>query len=225
MQPTYCPKCKAELKPNAKFCGKCGERIQIPSAVNNSRPQEPATPPAQQPKALVLSSRSTGQYDNMFLGVIAVVVVVLVIWAIGSSRHPNTAVGSTLPPSNGSTAIQAGGQAPAASVGPMTQEMVDYYIGWEGNGTVCENLLRKYPSIINATDKDGYTALIYAAKLLHLPRVQYLISKGADVNIRNKSNHSALWCARNTTEFPEDAYIKSLKTITAEILKSAGAIE
>ncbi len=55
---------------------------------------------------------------------------------------------------------------------------------------------------INATDKDGNTALKWAIYYRHLDVVKFLLHHGADVNPKNKDGHTALM-ATAYVGFPE----------------------
>ena len=47
----YCKKCGAELKPNAKFCSKCGSPVSLPSAVEEMKVDRKEIPASEIPKA------------------------------------------------------------------------------------------------------------------------------------------------------------------------------
>ena len=55
---------------------------------------------------------------------------------------------------------------------------------------------------INATDKEGWTALMDASNKGYLKRVQFLVENGADINIKNNEGKTALDLA-NTEEIKE----------------------
>uniref|UniRef100_A0ACB8EQL3 Uncharacterized protein n=1 Tax=Sphaerodactylus townsendi TaxID=933632 RepID=A0ACB8EQL3_9SAUR len=57
-------------------------------------------------------------------------------------------------------------------------------------------LLKHFPSLINETAKNGWTALMYAARNGHFETVQVLLEKGCDRAVTNKSNQSALDIAK-----------------------------
>ncbi|XP_042307484.1 NAD-capped RNA hydrolase NUDT12 isoform X2 [Sceloporus undulatus] len=57
-------------------------------------------------------------------------------------------------------------------------------------------LLNHSPSLINETAKNGWTALMYAARNGHFGIVQALLEKGCDKSITNTSNQTALDIAR-----------------------------
>nr|XP_056704396.1 NAD-capped RNA hydrolase NUDT12 [Euleptes europaea] len=57
-------------------------------------------------------------------------------------------------------------------------------------------LLGHFPSLINETAKNGWTALMYAARNGHFEIVQALLEKGCDRNVTNKSNQTALEIAK-----------------------------
>ncbi len=61
---------------------------------------------------------------------------------------------------------------------------------------------------VNAIDKDGYTALMYAALADRADVVEYLIQKGADINKKNNDKRSALDLVRQAGN---DAIIKFLE--------------
>jgi ankyrin repeat protein len=49
---------------------------------------------------------------------------------------------------------------------------------------------------LNATDNDGLTALMWAAKHCHIDIVQLLLAKGADVNAKDNKGGTALIAAK-----------------------------
>ncbi|XP_061479513.1 NAD-capped RNA hydrolase NUDT12 isoform X4 [Rhineura floridana] len=57
-------------------------------------------------------------------------------------------------------------------------------------------LLSHSPSLINETGKNGWTALMYAARNGHFETVQALLEKGCDKSITNSSNQTALDIAK-----------------------------
>ncbi len=60
----------------------------------------------------------------------------------------------------------------------------------EGNLTKVKTILAADPEQINASDKDGWTALHYAANSGQSPMVEFLLSKGADVNSKTCEKQS-----------------------------------
>ena len=59
------------------------------------------------------------------------------------------------------------------------------------------NALLDRGAVINARDKYGNTALYYAARSGNLPKVQLLLSRGADQEIRNDRGETALSIAQD----------------------------
>ncbi len=60
----------------------------------------------------------------------------------------------------------------------------------EGNLTKVKAILAANPDQISASDKDGWTALHYAANAGQSPMVEFLLSKGADVNSKTHEKQS-----------------------------------
>ena len=76
--------------------------------------------------------------------------------------------------------------------------------------TACSNrietrtfdLFIKYSAETNATDKDGWTPLMYACDARSYDEAKLLLENGADVNYRNTDGNTALIiaCGENFTE-------------------------
>jgi ankyrin repeat protein len=69
---------------------------------------------------------------------------------------------------------------------------------------------------INATDKAGYTALMYAVAVRKEGEIEELLRSGADVNIKAKDGHTALSLAKKN-------YIEN--SLTEQLLRQFGAVE
>ncbi|XP_053156516.1 NAD-capped RNA hydrolase NUDT12 isoform X2 [Hemicordylus capensis] len=65
-----------------------------------------------------------------------------------------------------------------------------------GDKTKLTTLLSHSPSLINETAKNGWTALMYAARNGQFEIVQTLLEKGCDKSLINKSNQTALDIAK-----------------------------
>lgn len=61
---------------------------------------------------------------------------------------------------------------------------------------------------INATDKEGWTALMDASNKWYLKRVQFLVENGADVNIKNNDGKTALEYASDKEYLEIVKYLK-----------------
>lgn len=65
----------------------------------------------------------------------------------------------------------------------------------EGNTNKVINLINTKISAVNVKDKDGRTALSWAAERGHIAIVQFLISQGADKKIEDVCGFNARWWA------------------------------
>ncbi|XP_036593210.1 peroxisomal NADH pyrophosphatase NUDT12 [Trichosurus vulpecula] len=81
----------------------------------------------------------------------------------------------------------------------LRQELVSQFhsLAAEGNITKLPGFLSQHPFLINETSENGWTALMYAARNGHPHVVQFLLEKGCDRSIVNRSNQTAL----NIAEF------------------------
>jgi ankyrin repeat protein len=67
-----------------------------------------------------------------------------------------------------------------------------------GDAAMVRKILGQFPQLVKARGKNRYTPLIWAARQGHMPIVDFLINKGADINAVNKWNNTALhWAAYN----------------------------
>jgi hypothetical protein len=110
------------------------------------------------------------------------------------SEAPSTNVPPTasVEPTNG--AVKTGSQSSlepsnllillSTATTPLSQEQRALLAKMAGN-----------PSDLNATDKDGRSALIYAARLGDLETVKWLVEAGARVKIRDRFHKTALFYA------------------------------
>ncbi|XP_027725028.1 peroxisomal NADH pyrophosphatase NUDT12 isoform X2 [Vombatus ursinus] len=80
----------------------------------------------------------------------------------------------------------------------LRQELVSQFhsLAAEGNISKLPVLLSQYPFLINETSENGWTALMYAARNGHPHIVQFLLEKGCDRSVVNRSNQTALDIAK-----------------------------
>jgi ankyrin repeat protein len=90
---------------------------------------------------------------------------------------------------------------------PPSQKAVDDFCrhAMEGNTGAVRKFLDKHKETVDVKDKDGWTALIYAAANGHIECVSLLLERGADVNLTTTGQGvTALWAAaRNFTGIVE----------------------
>ncbi|KAE9414822.1 hypothetical protein Angca_007770 [Angiostrongylus cantonensis] len=82
---------------------------------------------------------------------------------------------------------------------PVESDLDDYNLNSivhqharDGNVEKVEEILSKYPELINRSDKDGFTALHYAAKYGNLKVVEVLLKLGASADVKSKANTTPL---------------------------------
>jgi len=87
---------------------------------------------------------------------------------------------------------------PAISGVNAPPEAVETFMNGASTGDVrtIDRLLGDYPDLINATQKDGKTALHRAAMVGKKKAVELLLDRGADVNARDKYGKTPLYYAR-----------------------------
>ncbi|XP_043831661.1 NAD-capped RNA hydrolase NUDT12 [Dromiciops gliroides] len=80
----------------------------------------------------------------------------------------------------------------------LRQELISQFhsLAAEGNINKLPIILSQYPFLINETSENGWTALMYAARNGHPHVVQFLLEKGCDRSIVNRSNQTALDIAK-----------------------------
>ncbi|XP_072453385.1 NAD-capped RNA hydrolase NUDT12 isoform X2 [Notamacropus eugenii] len=80
----------------------------------------------------------------------------------------------------------------------VRQELISQFhsLAAEGNISKLPIFLNQYPFLINETSENGWTALMYAARNGHPHVVQFLLEKGCDRSIVNRSNQTALDIAK-----------------------------
>ncbi|XP_068944222.1 NAD-capped RNA hydrolase NUDT12 [Petaurus breviceps papuanus] len=80
----------------------------------------------------------------------------------------------------------------------LRQELVSQFhsLAAEGNINKLPVFLNQYPFLINETSENGWTALMYAARNGHPHVVRFLLEKGCDRSIVNRSNQTALDIAK-----------------------------
>ena len=83
----------------------------------------------------------------------------------------------------------------------------------KGTNNILEDLFNEGLDV-NTKDKDGMTALMWAAYHCNLNTVGFLLDRKADVNVKNKTGYTALKLAEGSL-YPE----------IAELLKEHGAVE
>ncbi|XP_022360508.1 peroxisomal NADH pyrophosphatase NUDT12 isoform X2 [Enhydra lutris kenyoni] len=71
-----------------------------------------------------------------------------------------------------------------------------HYSAAEGDIAMLTVILSHSPSLLNETSENGWTALMYAARNGHPDVVQFLLEKGCDRSIVNKSRQTALDIAK-----------------------------
>uniref|UniRef100_A0A158P9B5 ANK_REP_REGION domain-containing protein n=1 Tax=Angiostrongylus cantonensis TaxID=6313 RepID=A0A158P9B5_ANGCA len=72
------------------------------------------------------------------------------------------------------------------------ENMINLHHARDGNVEKVEEILSKYPELINRSDKDGFTALHYAAKYGNLKVVEVLLKLGASADVKSKANTTPL---------------------------------
>uniref|UniRef100_A0A8C2QYR6 NAD-capped RNA hydrolase NUDT12 n=1 Tax=Capra hircus TaxID=9925 RepID=A0A8C2QYR6_CAPHI len=80
----------------------------------------------------------------------------------------------------------------------LNQEIISqfHYSAAEGDIAKLTAILSHSPSLLNETSENGWTALMYAARNGHPDVVQFLLEKGCDRSIVNKSRQTALDIAK-----------------------------
>ncbi|XP_051850901.1 NAD-capped RNA hydrolase NUDT12 [Antechinus flavipes] len=80
----------------------------------------------------------------------------------------------------------------------LRQELISQFhsLAAEGNISKLSVILNQYPFLINEISENGWTALMYAARNGHPHVVQFLLEKGCDRSIVNRSNQTALDIAK-----------------------------
>lgn len=87
---------------------------------------------------------------------------------------------------------------------------------------ILESLIRAGADV-NASDREGVTALMYAAHNRHTETVKLLIRHGANVNAKDKNNVSVLRYARGF--FPQPKGVKKETNPLVDMLEKAGAMD
>jgi len=83
-----------------------------------------------------------------------------------------------------------------------------------GDSSALKDILDKNPKLVNALDQFGNTALHGAVEKGHIQIIKYLISKGADVNMKDREGRTPLYYAEITAN-----------TEVEELLKKYGALK
>jgi hypothetical protein len=76
---------------------------------------------------------------------------------------------------------------------------------------------------VNAVDTMGQTALHYAAYNRRDQMVQFLIDRGAELEVKNVYGETPLWLAEMELQFAAGGLFEVRRSTTGDILRKAGA--
>lgn len=73
-------------------------------------------------------------------------------------------------------------------------------LAYEGNIEQIKKIFSELPEIVSAKDENGNTLIYYAVDQMHINLVELLLSKGADINIKNQDGRTPLHIAAGITD-------------------------